>query len=157
MKIYPHYASWPGAMTNTHRTTSVSNIFSWFQKCSSLWSSTALLLLLSFISLFLYTWGEDLVNCKFSCITHTLSLPTAHRPDMTEILLKKTLKYITHPSIHPSIHYWAFGNRRKYLNNTDHIPPFHSYFYISGVSLVLLVFLASVPLSNPGLTANEKN
>ena len=36
-KRYPYYASCPGA-----RTTPVSNIFSWFQRCSSHWSSTLL-------------------------------------------------------------------------------------------------------------------
>ena len=34
--------------------------------------------------------GEDLFNRKRSSIAHSLSLSSAHRPDMTEILLKRT-------------------------------------------------------------------
>ena len=33
--------------------------------------------------------GEDLFNCKRSFVAHSLSLSSAHRPDMTEILLKR--------------------------------------------------------------------
>ena len=34
--------------------------------------------------------GEDLFNRKQGSIAHSLSLSSAHRPDMTEILLKRT-------------------------------------------------------------------
>ena len=34
--------------------------------------------------------GEDLFNRKRGSIAHSLSLSSAHRPDMTEILLKRT-------------------------------------------------------------------
>ena len=34
--------------------------------------------------------GEDLFSCKRGSIAHSLSLSSAHRPDMTEILLKRT-------------------------------------------------------------------
>ena len=34
--------------------------------------------------------GEDLFNRKRGSIAHRLSLPSAFRPDMTEILLKRT-------------------------------------------------------------------
>ena len=34
--------------------------------------------------------GEDIFNRKRGSIAHSLSLPSAHRPDMTEILLKRT-------------------------------------------------------------------
>ena len=35
-------------------------------------------------------WGEDLFSRKRVSIAHSLSLSSAHRPDMTEILLKRT-------------------------------------------------------------------
>ena len=36
------------------------------------------------------TWGGDLFSHKRGVIAHNLSLSTAERPDMAEILLKKT-------------------------------------------------------------------
>ena len=35
-------------------------------------------------------WGDDLFNRKRGSIVHSLSMSPAHRPDITEILLKGT-------------------------------------------------------------------
>ena len=73
MKIYSCYASWSGAVINTHfLELPVSNIFSWFQRGSSPVSSTVLTLARGYKTFFMLNSIEPekslLINVKMPTI-----------------------------------------------------------------------------------------
>ena len=60
---------------------------------------------------------RNLLNCKRCSIAHSLSLSFAHRPDMTEILLKDVKSQVILSSIHPSPQSLNRQNQLNYLRN----------------------------------------